>query len=334
MTARSRPTLADVAARAGVSLKTASRALRGEYGVAPRTGEKVRTSARELGFRPNLLARSLASGRASAAVGLIISNVADPFFAQLVGGVERVLGARDLQLVIASHHDDAERQLKLVRALVDRRVDALLVVPAPGNASYLRADMEHGLVVVALDRPLEGVDVDTVVVHNRSGSADAVRELIALGHRRIAVLANDDRLWTMQERIAGYRLALAEAGIEEDPWLMLLDGRDTEKSQRRIGELLGAADAPTAIFAAFNALGRDAIRAMRAADIELPIVVFDETSDPDLLVAPPLVIQSDPTRLGRVAAEMVLERLDGFQGPGRRVVHPVSRLDAAKSSVR
>ena len=115
---------------------------------------------------------------------------------------------------------------------------------------------------------------------------------------------------------------------------MVLDGGDPASSQRRIGELLGAADPPTAIFAAFNALGRDAIRAMRAAHVDLPIVVFDETSDPDLLVAPPVVIQSDPTRLGRVAAEMVLERLDGLDGPGRRVVHPVGRLDAAESSVR
>ncbi|HMG98232.1 MAG TPA: LacI family DNA-binding transcriptional regulator, partial [Gaiellales bacterium] len=261
MSQRSRPKLADVAERAGVSLKTASRALNGEYGVAPATAEKVLAAARELGFRPNLLARSLASGRPSAAIGLIIANVADPFFAELIGGVERALGARDLQLVIASHHDDPERQQKLVRALVERRVDALLVTPAPGDASYLRDDIDHGLVVVSLDRPLVGVEVDTVIVENRTGSANAVRELIASGHRRIAALANDPRLWTMQERIAGYRLALGEAGISEDPALVLLDGADSHVSQRRIAEMLASSDPPTAIFAAHNATGRDAIRA-------------------------------------------------------------------------
>ncbi|MDX6621218.1 MAG: LacI family transcriptional regulator [Gaiellales bacterium] len=331
MSQRSRPKLADVAERAGVSLKTASRALNGEYGVAPATQERVLAAARALGFRPNLLARSLASGRASAAIGLIISNVADPFFAELIGGVEHVLGARDLQLVIASHHDDAERQLKLVRALVERRVDALLITPAPGNGSHLRNDIQHGLVVVALDRPLVGVDVDTVIVENRTGSSEAVRELVAAGHRRIAALANDPRLWTMQERIAGYRLALAEAGIEEDPAIVLLDGGDSRASQRRIAEMLDLPDPPTAIFAAHNATGRDAIRAMRAAALELPLVVFDEESDPDLLVPPPLVIQSDPTRLGRVAAEMALERLDGLAGPARLVIHPVGRLDVARA---
>jgi LacI family transcriptional regulator len=331
MSQRSRPKLADVAEQAGVSLKTASRALNGEYGVAPATQERVLAAARALGFRPNLLARSLASGRASAAIGLIISDVSDPFFAKLIGGVERALGARDLQLVIASHHDDADRQLKLVRALVERRVDALLVTPAPGDASNLRGDIEHGLVVVALDRPLVGVEVDTVIVENRAGSAEAVRELAAAGHRRIAALANDPRLWTMQERIAGYRLALAEAGIAEDPAIVLLDGADSQVSRRRIAAMLESADPPTAIFAAHNATGRDAIRAMRAAALELPLVVFDEESDPDLLVPPPLVIQSDPTRLGRVAAEMALERLDGLAGPARLVIHPVGRLDVAEA---
>jgi LacI family transcriptional regulator len=134
----------------------------------------------------------------------------------------------------------------------------------------------------------------------------------------------------MQERIAGYRLALGEAGISEDPALVLLDGADSHVSQRRIAEMLASSDPPTAIFAAHNATGRDAIRAMRAAARELPLVVFDEESDPDLLVTPPLVIQSDPTRLGRVAAEMALERLDGLAGPARLVVHQVGRHDVAR----
>jgi LacI family transcriptional regulator len=331
---RSRPTLADVAEQAGVSLKTASRALNGEYGVAPATLERVLAAARSLGFRPNLLARSLASGGPSAAIGLIISDVSDPFFGELIGSVELAVGARGLQLVIASHHDDADRQLKIVRALVERRVDALLVAPAPGDASYLRDDIEHGLVVVALDRPVVGVEVDTVIVENRIGSANAVRELIIAGHRRIAALANDSRLWTMQERLAGYRLALAEAGIAEDPALMVLDGSDTPATQRSVAAMLASADPPTAIFAAHNATGREAIRAMRAAGIELPLVSFDESSDPDLLITPPLVIQSDPRRLGWVAAEMALERLDGLREPARLVIHPVRRLDVAEAIAR
>jgi LacI family transcriptional regulator len=323
----SRPTLAQVAELAGVSLKTASRAMNGEYGVAPATAEKVVAAARSLGFRPNLLARSLASGRPSAAVGLVIPNVADPFFGELVGGVERELASRDLQLVIASHHDDPVAERKIVRALVERRVDALLLVPAPGEASYLQEDMDHGLVVVSLDRPIVGVDVDTVIVDNRSAAAGAVRELIAAGHRRIAFLADNSKLWTMQERLIGYRLALAEADIAEAPALVHADCPDRETAERAIGELLALDDPPTAVFAAHNATGREVVRAARAAMIEIPLVVFDEVSDADLLIAPPQVLRSDPERLGMTAAQMVLARMDGLARAPRVVVQPVQRLD-------
>ncbi|MDX6410660.1 MAG: LacI family transcriptional regulator [Gaiellaceae bacterium] len=327
MSRSSRPTLAQVAELAGVSLKTASRAMNGEYGVAPATAEKVVAAARSLGFRPNLLARSLASGRPSAAVGLVIPNVADPFFGELVGGVERQLASRDLQLVIASHHDDAVAQRKIIRALVERRVDALLLVPAPGEASYLQEDLDHGLVVVSLDRPIVGVDVDTVIVDNRSAAAGAVRELIAAGHRRIAFLADNSQLWTMQERLIGYRLALAEADIAEAPALVHADCPDREAAERAIVELFALDDPPTAVFAAHNATGREIVRAARAALIEIPLVVFDEVSDPDLLVAPPQVLRSDPERLGMTAAQMVLERMDGLARAPRVVVQPVQRLD-------
>ena len=327
MSRSSRPTLAQVAELAGVSLKTASRALNGEYGVAPATSERVLAAARSLGFRPNLLARSLASGRPSAAVGLVIPNVADPFFALLVGGVERTLASRDLQLVIASHHDDPVAQHKIVRALVGRRVDALLLVPAPGEASYLQADIDHGLVVVSLDRPTMGVDVDTVIVDNRSAAAGAVGELTAAGHRRIAFLGDNSKLWTMQERLLGYRQALAEADLPEDPALVHPDCLDREVSRAAIAELLALDDPPTAVFAAQNAAGREVVRAIRTAMSEIPLVVFDEVSDPDLLIVPPQVLRSNPERLGRTAAEMALERLDGDSTPPRVVIQPVSRLD-------
>lgn len=327
MSRRGRPTLAQVAELAGVSLKTASRAMNGEYGVSSATAARVLAAARSLGFRPNLLARSLASGRSSAAVGLVVPNVADLFFGQLIGAVERTLASRDLQLVVASHHDDEVAQRAITRALVDRRVDALLLVPAPGEASYLQADIDHGLVVVSLDRPVLGVAVDTVIVDNRTASADAVRELIAAGHRRIGFLADNSKLWTMQERLAGYRAALAEAGLEEAPALMHVDCVERETAERAVAEMLAADDPPTAVFAAHNSTGREVVRATRFARTELPLVVFDEVSDPDLLVTPPRVLRSNPERLGSTAAELALERLDGLTAPPRLVIHPVTRFD-------
>ena len=135
MSTPGRPTLADVAALAGVSLKTASRAMNGEYGVAEATAERVFAAARDLGFRPNRLAQSLAAGGPSAVVGLLIPDVSDPFVAGVVGAVEVVLATRDLQLITASHGNDPVRQHNIASTLVERRVDGLIIMSAPGDAS-------------------------------------------------------------------------------------------------------------------------------------------------------------------------------------------------------
>lgn len=323
MRTRNRPTLADVAARAGVSLKTASRALNGEYGVAAPTSSRVHQAVRELGFRPNHLARSLASRQTSAAVGLVISSVSDPFIAALAGAVEEGLAPRGLQLISASHGDDAERQHTLVRALVERRVDALVVISAPGDVSYLQREIDHGLVVVAVDRPLDGVSVDTVTVDNQAGAMLAVDGLILAGHRRIAAVGIDGRLWTMLERYRGYVRALEAADVPLDLELVAMGCPDSAAAQVAIETMLGLPHPPTALLAGQHRAGRAGIRAMLAAERVLDLTVFDEVADPDLLVIPPrVVIESDPVRLGAAAASMTLERLDGLKGTARSVVLP------------
>jgi LacI family transcriptional regulator len=323
MSRPARPTLADVAARAGVSLKTASRALNGEYGVAERTAERVHEAAAELGFRLNHLARALATRQTSATVGLVIPTVSDPFFAALAAEVESTLAPRELGLISASHGDDMARQRMLIRTLVGRRVDALVVVSAPGDSSYLQFDIDHGLVIGAVDRPLEGVAVDTVTIDNRGAAREAVTELIALGHRRIAVIGFDARLWTMSERYDGYRDALAAAGIGVDVELVALSCGDAVQAEVTVTAMLNVSRAPTAVFALHNRSGRAAIRSMLATGAVIDITVFDEVADPDLLVIPPLtVVASEPRRLGAAVAAMVLERLDGQTGPARDVVLP------------
>jgi LacI family transcriptional regulator len=332
MTRLARPTLADVAERAGVSLKTASRALNGEYGVAEATATRVREAARQLGFRLNQIARSLAAGGASAAVGLLLSDLADPFIAAVAGSVESLLAPRELQLLTASHYDDEIRQRRIVRTFVERRVDALILVPAPGDMSYLTPEIEHGLVVAAIDRPLDGVDVDTAVVDNAAGAAEAVARLAARGHRRIAALGNDSRLWTLRERHAGYRAGLAAAGLDYDPGIVDLDCRDAAGAERVMRHLLALDNPPTAVFAAQHMAGRGTVRTMHQTGIALDLAVFDELVDTDLLVSPPVVVvASGPDRLGRVGARMVVERLDGLTEPARRLVLPCLFLEQGQA---
>jgi len=320
MSAPGRPTLADVAALAGVSLKTASRAINEEYGVAGTTAERVLAAARELGFRPNRLARSLAGGRPSAAVGLLIPDVTDPFVADLVGAVEMVLAARDLQLITASHGNDPIRQHGIASALVERRVDGLIIMSAPGDASYLRVDIDHGLVVVGVDRPIEGLDVDTVTVDNEAGAREAVRRLLAVGHRRIAALGGDVRLWTLARRLDGYRLALRDAGQAVDETL-ISTAHGALEAQLTMQAMLESMDAPTAVFAAQHRAGRGAMRAMHNAGVSLDLAVFDGVDDNDLLITPPLVVAaSGPDRMGQLAAQLLLDRLGGLQAPPRHAI--------------
>jgi LacI family transcriptional regulator len=204
---------------------------------------------------------------------------------------------------------------------------------APGPDDYLRQDIAHGLVVVALDRPLEGLDVDTVTVDNEAGAREAVTRLIAAGHQRIAALAVDTRLWTVACRLNAYRAALADAGIVPDDRLI-----STAPDFRRAGEdlarMLVSDDPPTAVLATNHMAGRAAMRAMRDARAVLDVAVFDSMDDNDLLATPPLVVvASGPDRIGRLAAELAVERLGGLQAPPRHAILAPMMLGRGERSV-
>lgn len=316
-----RPRLADVAARAGVSLKTASRAVNGEPGVSAETAHRVAAAVRDLGFRPNHLARALAGRRASAALGLLLSSIADPFGAAVAGVVEQVLVPRRLHLMSASHGDDPARQAGLVSSFVERRVDGLLLMPCPGEpGDELAREVTLGLPVVALDRPLPGIDVDTVVAGTRAATAAVVQGLAREGHRRIAFVAHTTRVWTLAERLAGYHEGLTAAGLPHDPALVEQHCPQGAAAGPAVARLLGAADPPTAVLVGKNGLTDEVQRRITAGGRAVAVAAFDVQGDVRLLARPPrVVVRSRPERLGAVAGEFLLERLDGFTGPGRTV---------------
>src|SRR5690606_10419699 len=182
----SRATMRDVARRAGVGLSTASRVVNGEPGGSTKRTEAVEAAILELGFRRNDFARHLRMG-AAASIGLLIESVADPFFSLLTQAVEEVALGRDSLLLSASSHQDAERAKKLVLAFSSRRVDGLIITPSePQDVSYLRTELAAGVKMVFVDRPVHGIDADTVLTDNLGGARTGVEHLIAHGHRRIA----------------------------------------------------------------------------------------------------------------------------------------------------
>ncbi|HET9171977.1 MAG TPA: LacI family DNA-binding transcriptional regulator, partial [Actinospica sp.] len=279
---RERPTMREVAALAGVSLKTVSRVANDVPTVDPALVAKVQAAMDRLGFRPNLAASNLrrADGRTHT-VGLLVEDVANPFSAAVHRAVEDYAAQRGVLVLSSSLDEDPERERRMVRALVARRVDGLIIAPASTDHRYLVAEQEAGTAVVFIDRlptPLIG---DAVVTDNREAAAAGVAHLIAAGHRRIAYLGDTDSLMTARERFAGYQDAVKAAesqGCEIDPAHVVHGLRTTKSADAAVTALLSRPNAPTALFTSQNLVTIGAVEALHRLGLHdrVAIVGFDD----------------------------------------------------------
>jgi LacI family transcriptional regulator len=317
-----RPTLHDVAREAGVSARTVSRVLNDEPRISQQTRQRVLAAVAALDFHPNVMARNMRVGARDAAVGLIIPDLANPFFGTVAGGVERLIRTRGLQLVIASSEEDPDRERAVVTTLLRRQVSALIVVPAGGSDhGYLRAERRHGLPVVFLDRPPRNLAADTVLSAHFDGTVLAVDHLIQHGHSRIGFVGDEPRdLYTRRERYRGYRHGLQSAGLPVHRAL-IERGHHEEDAAEATMRLLRLDDPPTAIFAANNLACIGVIMALTRADRrDVALVGFDDFTFADTLRPGTTVVTQDPHELGTTAADMALARLDGEAGRARTTV--------------
>jgi LacI family transcriptional regulator, galactose operon repressor len=320
-----RPTMKDVAAAAGVSVKTVSRALGGESGVQQATRDRVQAAARKLGFRRNDIAASLRRlGQSMATIGLLIEDVGNPFYASVTRGVEEVAREHDHVVIAASSDEDPELERETLSAFLSRRVDGLIVVPAGGDHSYLAPDLARGTPLVFADRPARGVEADAVVVANVRGAADAVRHLIGHGHRRIGYVGDASGLYTARERYRGYTNALRSAKIKLDQSIVRQGAHDVDSAAAATAELLAAEEKPTAIFAGNNRATIGVLRAMRAHRGRIAVVGFDDFELADVVEPAVTVVAGDARALGRAAAERLFARLAGDHDPVRTIVLPTT----------
>jgi LacI family transcriptional regulator len=312
----------DVASTAGVSLKTVSRVVNRENGVRAETAARVEAAIARLGFARNDVARSLRHGRANA-LGLVIEDVANPFYSAIARTVEDAAHARSHILITGSCEEDAERERELVLRLLRRSVDALLIVPAGNDHRYLLPEIGAGTPIVFLDRPPRGVEADTVLLDNLGGARAAVEHLLGHGHERIAFVGDAPPLFTAAERLAGYCAALREAGVAEDPELVRAGSHDAQAAEHVVRELLAlpADRRPTALFTGNNRNTVGALRALREGDGTVALVGFDDFELADMLQVPVTVVRHDPAEMGRIGAEMAYARLDGDDElPRRRTI--------------
>ena len=327
-----RPTMKDVAKAAGVSLMTVSRVVAGEAGVAPQTAARVEEAIRGLGYQRNDIARNLRrKAQDSRTIGLVVDDLANPFFSALARSVEDEAYRRGFLVLVGSTNDDPRRERDVVSAFSARQVDGLVLVPTGGNRAFFRAQMARGVKVVCVDRPATGLDVDCIAVDNRAGTATAIGHLLDRGHTRIAYLGDRQEIWTQNERFVGYTEAITKAGLEVDPVLIRHGLRGHRQAAAAIGEMMAGPNPPTAFFSGNDLITLGAVEA--GASRRFGLVGFDDFVLADKLDPPISVVSQDPAALGRTAAQLLFGRIDGDNAAPRSVVLATRFIDRGSGAM-
>lgn len=317
------PTMKDVAEVAGVALKTVSRYVNGETNIDPGMMDRIGAAIESLGYRRNLAAASIRPGWTSKTIALISSDLANPYYSALAYAVESTLWEQGYLLTTFSSEEDGAKHDQAIDRLIEQRVDALLVVP-PRNPGRPWASVRPPVPpVVFLDRPAELDGAPSVLADNAGGSKAATLELGRHGARRIAFVGDSLQIYTMSERIAGYREGLAEAGLEEGP--VRTDAKTVEGAEAAVKDLLGDGDVD-AVFAANNRAAIGALRAFASAGRRLPMIAFDDFEAATVVTPAVSVVAQDVARMGSLAAELAISILRGDGAPPARTVLPTELI--------
>ncbi|MEY9852279.1 LacI family transcriptional regulator [Leifsonia sp. EB41] len=332
------PTISEVAAAAGVGRATVARTLGGYGSVSPKTRDRILAAANELGYRPNSIARSMTTGE-TRTLGVVLADVGNPFFAGVLRGLTDAARKSDYDVLVLSTDESLQREAAAIDVLVDKQVDGIVLAPAAGRRDplpHLDIVAKREIPIVLLDRLVDTVEADAVVVNNREASRAAVTSLIENGHRRIAFVwgpvtnepaadADDLRriidhaLWSDGERLLGYLDALELAGIPFDTGLVTHVVKNESQATRAVLGMLSLSDAPTAIFATETDALTGSLRAIRQRGLRCPddvsMIGFDDSSWASVMTPPMSVVAQPMHQLGELAAECLLARVAGNDAP-------------------
>jgi LacI family transcriptional regulator len=308
----------DVAALAGVALKTVSRVVNDEPGVTPGTAERVRAAIEALGFRRNDGARVLRKGQ-TASIGLVLENIGDPFYSALSRAVEDVAHQHGSLLFTGSSDEDPGRERELTLAFCARRVDGLIIIPASQDHTYLLPEMAAGVASVFVDRPAGMIDADAVLTDNTGGARLGVAHLIGQGHRRIGYIGDDPGIYTAALRHRGYAEAMAQAGLPVAKSWTTMATPDAPGIGHALTRMLAGPAAVSALFCGNNRITVLVLRALAAMRQTPALVGFDDLELADLLTPGITVVAQEPGEMGRIAAELLFRRLAGERGLAQRI---------------
>jgi LacI family transcriptional regulator len=319
----------DVAALAGVGLKTVSRVVNGETNVSAETRARVEEAIAQLDYRQDINASLLRRlGRKTATIGLVLEDVSNPFSSALHRALEDRARERGVMLFTGSCDEDPDRERELIGTFRARRVDGIVVVPASPDHRYLLPEQRARTPLVFVDRPARFINADSVISDNVGGAERAISHLATSGHRRIGFLGDALEIQTAADRLQGYSLGLEALGVDYDPAIVRTGLRSIDVAAGAATELLRAANPPTALFTAQNLVTIGALHALRELGLEhtTALVGFDDIELADLLEPAATVVAQDPAAMGRAAADMLFRRLDGDDSPPEHVVIDVELI--------
>jgi LacI family transcriptional regulator len=329
--------MVDVAALAGVALKTVSRVVNSEPGVSPELEARVKRAIAQLNYRRDANAATLRRlSRKTQTIGLVLEDVSNPFSSELHRAVEDAARERGVLVFAGSCDEDPDRERELIGSFRDRRVDGIIVVPASHDHTYLYEERRAGTALVFVDRPASHLDADSVVSDNFGGARLAVAHLLEHGHRRIGFLGDLLTISTATERLRGYQQALETAGIRVEHDLIRTELRDPDAAARAIDELLALPESPTAFFTGQNLLTIGGVHALRHAgrEREIALIGFDDISLADMLRPAISVVAQDPQAIGRAAADQLFRRLDGDTASAVHKIVPVTLIARGSGEIR
>ena len=317
----------DVAQRAGVSVSTASRVLRGEGYTSAAVREKVGRAARELDYVPNVLAQSM-RGQLTRTIGFLVYDIVNPFFANLAAGVEDAAHEQGFNVVICSSHPwkSSEREKSYMQMLLQRQIDGLVLQHVFSSQQYAAMLERRGVPAVRVLNPQPGYPYDLVRCDTKRATRDLIRHLVGLGHCRIAALGPPMPSFQGSDRLAGYRESLAEAGLAEDARIVLLEGWRTRDGYTMTCKLLAQAR-PDAIFAFGPRIAVGAACALREHGLRIPedmaLVCIDDFGMGSELDPFMTVVRQPEREMGRRVTELLIERiLSAYAGEPREIILP------------
>lgn len=321
-----KPTIRDVAAAAGVAVGTVSRVLNAHASVKPDIKRRVQRAIEELGYSPNAVAQSMRIG-STFTIGCVLREINIPQLAGFVRAAHDVLDEAGFSLLISNSEGRTEREVELLSRLARRQADGVMIGPySPIRGEFEKFLRRLGVPIVLVDR--DPVDwIDTVMADHAGGTRTAVEHLLGLGHRRIALITGEQGLYPAQQRIRGYQEAFAARALTPDPNLIQTGSFLPGAGFRFASALLGQPEPPTAIISGGIDMLSGVLRAIRSRRLSIPedvsVIAAGHSELAELHTPPISVVSWDQAEVGRIAAELLLDRLraDARQG-GRHVLVP------------